>query len=374
VLDAALVAVVLGIAVAAVVNFIQVRGDEQSALPTPPPATASPTATETDADADAEVTVSDALPDLLPLPAELRQAGGIIWWSDTACQVGSVALSSGTVERIPQEHCRLWPAPDGRIAATVTKRRAEVLEGRGIRLFTAEAAPVISHTPGFLSSEIAWNADGAAFAVCIGTRKGTVVDIVTPGAGTSTLADACVPAWLPDGRLAVMRSRPVSIEVGGKRVLGPRAFDALLPTAPEDATRAVSALAAGGGRLAAALVATTRERLLPEAAALAVMTEAGEIGFSAVLPQDRLPTAIGLSPDGSALWYFDAARSNAVLLRLPGGQRPAPFDARWLSWSPDGRYLAAATGRGIVLSRWPGGEEVAVLPVQASDVTWTRSP
>jgi hypothetical protein len=104
------------------------------------------------------------------------------------------------------------------------------------------------------------------------------------------------------------------------------------------------------------------------------MTTAGEIEFSALLPPDRLPTAIGLAPDGSAFWYFDAARSTAVLVRLPGGQRPEPFDAHWLSWSPDGRYLAAATGRGIVLSRWPDGEEIAVLPVQALDVTWTRAP
>jgi hypothetical protein len=63
-----------------------------------------------------------------------------------------------------------------------------------------------------------------------------------------------------------------------------------------------------------------------------------------------------------------------VLVRLPGGRQIEPFGARWFSWSPDGRYLAAATRDGIALSRWPGGEEVAVLPVEASDVTWTRSP
>jgi hypothetical protein len=157
-------------------------------------------------------------------------------------------------------------------------------------------------------------------------------------------------------------------------VLGPRGFDGLLPTAPRKATRGVSALAASGERLAGAFVAATGKRLLPEAASVAVITLAGEVEFSAVLPSDRLPTAIGLAPDGSALWYFDAAGSRAVLLALPGGRQLQPFGARWFSWSPDGRYLAAATAEGIVVSRWPDGEEVAVLPVQAGDVTWTRSP
>jgi hypothetical protein len=266
----------------------------------------------------------------------------------------------------------MWPAPDGRTAATVTKRRAEMFEGRGIQLITQGAAPVIGHTPGFLASEIAWNADGSTFAVCIGTRNGTVVDIVTPGTGSSTLDGSCFPAWLPDGRLAVSTSRP-SLEVGGEQVLGPRGFDDLLPTAPKDATRAVSALAAGSDHLAVALVAATGKRLLPETAALLIMTVAGEIEFSALLPPDRFPSAIGLAPDGGAFWYFDAARSSAVLVQLPGGRRREPFDARWFSWSPDGRYLATATKDGIVISRWPEGEEVAVLPVQATDVTWTQS-
>jgi hypothetical protein len=130
----------------------------------------------------------------------------------------------------------------------------------------------------------------------------------------------------------------------------------------------------GGDRLAAAFVAVTGKQLLPEAAAVAVVTTAGEIVFSAPLPPDRLPTAIGLAPDGSGLWYFDAARSAAVLLQLPGGRQREPIGARWFSWSPDGRYLAAATRDGIVLSRWPDGDDVAVLPVRASDVTWTRAP
>jgi hypothetical protein len=81
---------------------------------------------------------------------------------------------------------------------------------------------------------------------------------------------------------------------------------------------------------------------------------------------------VGLSPTGDALWYLDASENRAVLLSVPGGRRLLTnLQARWIAWSPGGRYLAAASELGIRILTWPGGEELVVVPVDASSVAWT---
>jgi hypothetical protein len=114
---------------------------------------------------------------------------------------------------------------------------------------------------------------------------------------------------------------------------------------------------------------------LPSASALAVLDGAGRVVFEARLfPRDTIPATLGISPDGDALWYRDAANDRSVVVSVPGARRLSFFRARWFAWSPGGRYLAAArTGR-IVLSRWPGGAPAGTIPIDASDLAWTRTP
>ena len=370
-LDTLLVLALLGIAVAAIVNVVQSGGDRET-VPSPPVEQApSPTvATET-------TETAAELPSLLPLPGVLREEGGVLWWSDAQCRAGSLELASGVVVSFPAAHCRLWPAPDGSVAVALSARRSDALEGRGLVLARdrrGEDEVVLGHSPGFLGSELSWNPFGSTFAVCFETRRGAVVDVIAPGQTIGTLEGACSPAWLSDGRLAVARSSPLSIEVDGRVVLDRKEVAELLPSVPRGATRAVSALGAGDGRVVAGLVAVSGKRLLPYTASLVILTDSGEIEFTAQLSPDTLPAAVGLSPDGRALWYFDGGERTAVIIAVPGGSRLLPFGARWVAWSPDGRYLAAATGEGIVISSWPDGDRVAEVPVVANDVSWSRSP
>ena len=359
---------------AAIVNIAR----EGPAAPQPerPSATAPEPTVETDA-LGGDESLAGELPRLLPLPGELREEGGILWWSSTRCKAGALELSSGSVTRIPGEHCRIWPSPDGRAALTVTARRSAALDGRGLEYVTlAGEQAVVFHSRGFIGSEVAWSADGQRVAVCVGTRSGTVVDLYRSVPGDrEELPGACVPAWLPDGGLATSSARPPSVGVDGQNVLSPQKARALLPSVARDGRRAVSALAAGGGRLLAGLVAVSDTRLLPTAGALAVLRPDGQVDFEARLAAGILPAAVGLSPDASALWYHEAGDARAVIVSIPGGTRVPIFGARWISWSPDGRFLAAAQEGAIALYSWgPVLKQVASVPVDASDVSWTRRP
>jgi hypothetical protein len=137
----------------------------------------------------------------------------------------------------------------------------------------------------------------------------------------------------------------------------------------------VSALASGGDRLAVGLVGLGEPDPLPKASALAVLDADGDVVFEARLfPQTSLPAAVGLAPDGSALWYRDIGNDRTVVLSLPGARRLSFFAARWFAWSPEGRYLAAARRDAIALLAWPQMARRASIPVDATQIAWTRSP
>ena len=363
---------VVGIGVAAVAVGQRAETAPPTAPAVPGPAAEASTETVPGLDAPAE-----PLPALLPLPARLREEGGVLWWSSEDCRVGSVALASGEVSAVEGEHCRVWPAPAGGGAVVATTAAARALSGGGLlRLRASSAAPTEpgARTEGLLGSELVWSGDGGIYAVCLGTRNGPVVELVGLNGERAVAEGACSPGWLADGRLALARPGTPSVEVEGTVLLGPGEIGELLPSVPRGARRTVSALGADGGRIAVGLVVVDGMRPLPHHGALAVLGEEGTLLFAASLRPDTLPAAIALSPDGSALWYHDAGKGTATILSLPGGRRFPPFGAGWVAWSPSGRYLAATSPDGIVLSAWPEGERIAVVPVLARDVAWAREP
>lgn len=367
-LDALLVLAVTGVAVAAIVSAVRVGGEGRE---TPVEREPQPAPTEPAGETGVAETEPDGLPPLLPLPGDVREAGGLLWWVDRECRLARLAPASGAVEELAGEHCRVWPSPDGTRAVAVATRRSDALEGRG--LVELPGGNVIEHTPGFLASEVAWAPHGLAFAVCFDTGEERVIE-VNPSAGAVPLAGACQPAWLPDGRLAYARESGTAVAVYREELISPEALAALLPSLPEESRPVVTALGSGGGLVAVAVAAVTERSALPLAAAVALFSPQGELAAAQQLAPGVLPTAVGVAPDGSAFWYFDAGRGRAVLADPRSGQALAPFGARWLAWAPGGGLVAASTERGIVVARWPGGEDVALVEVEADVVVWTEAP
>jgi hypothetical protein len=371
-LDGAIALGLIAILVAAIVNVIESGSSEEPVRATGTTEAHLDEHAPGPPDADE---LPEQLPALIPLPGQLREAGGTLWWSSVDCRAGILELGSGAVARVPGEHCRIWPSLDGSRAVALSARRSDALDGRGlVYLVPANASErVVAHTPGTIGSEVAWSPDESSFAVCLATREGTVVDVLRflPG-GPESLPGGCFPAWLGDGRLALAFQRPVSVRVGETQLLGPEDAAQLLPSVPEGSEPAVSALFGLGDHLVVGLAVVSPVRLLPAAAAVVVLG-AGGIEFQARLtPAGTLPAVVGLSPTGDALWYLDASENRAVLLSVPGGRRLLTnLQARWIAWSPGGRYLAAASELGIRILTWPGGEELVVVPVDASSVAWT---
>jgi hypothetical protein len=373
-LDAGLILLVGGIAVAAVVHVVRTGGEGTAA-----PAT---TAAET---SPAETTADEPrpLPAILPLPGELREAGGILWWSDASCEARAVGLSSGAVSRLPAEHCRIWPAPSGNVVVATATSRSDALDGRGLVQFSYPAPEgqqvlggrlVLTHEPGIIASELAWPVDEQRALACIATQEGTIVAAVAADAsGEVEERDACFPAVLPDGRTAFVQGR-ATIVLDGQPLLSDEDLELLLPNVPRRAERVVSALAAGDEELVVGLAVVSQQRLLPSSAALAIVSVDGDIRFSAHLPADVLPAAVGLSPRGDALWYFDAADGTAHVITTPGGREQPPYGARWVAWSPDGDYVVLARERSLAILTWPDGFEVERIPAAAGMVAWTRAP
>jgi hypothetical protein len=366
------------VAIAAIVQFVRSGEPEPVAQPT------TTTATDTTATGP-EPVEPEPLPGRLPLPGDLREAGGILWWSDVQCKSAALELSSGKITRIPAQHCRVWPSPSGSKVIATAASRSDALEGKGLVEFrfpapqgaqALEAPVVLPHPPGVIASEVVWPADEQAGVTCVATQQGTVVAgvardarAVAPYAGE----DACFPALLADGRLASAVGA-ASIVVDGAPILSDADLERLLPSVPRRAHRAVSALGGGEHELVAGLVIVSKRRLLPSSGVLAVITDAGEVRFSASLPEDVLPAAVGLSPDGKALWYFDASNATAHVRAIPGGREVLSYGARWVAWSPDGSYVALARDRSIAILTWPDGIEVQRIPVAASSVFWTLAP
>jgi hypothetical protein len=372
------VLLVAGVALAAVVSFVRTAGDEVAAPVS--------TGAETSPDQTTTTEPDQPLPAIVPLAGDLRAEGGVLWWSDVRCRAKALDLSSGTVSRIPAEHCRIWPAPSGsRVIVTATSR-SDALAGKGLVQFSypppegsqvLEGQTVLRHEPGVIASEVVWPRGESVALACVATRDGTIVTgvgadpLLAPGFGVQR--DSCFPAVLPDGRYASVVG-PASIVVDGRALLSDAELERLLPSVPRRARRVVSGLGAGDGEVVAAVAAIVKGRLLPSSAALAVVTAKGTVRFSAALRSDVLPAEVGLSPHGDALWYFDAADGSAHVIALPGGRELPPYGARWVAWSPSGDYLAAAGEASVQIFTWPDGAEVEQLPVAANVLAWTRAP
>jgi hypothetical protein len=372
-LNAVIVIGVVAIAVAAVINFVRSDG---SAAPVAEPPDAE---TETQPP-DTGGALPGQLPEIVTLPSDLRQEGGLLWWAGGNCEASVLDLSSGLVVDAPAGTCDIWPSPGGATAiATAAPDESNGMTAvvpftypppEGATVLVGEK--VVENALPLLTPS-AWHPGRDRVAVCSSHAVGTFVDVLDLEDGTRDsvaniggggITGFCQASFLEDGRLAVVRDG-VRVEIDGRQVFGVRDATRLLP----DASPAITALGAGDGMLAVGLRSDQ-----PAAAAIAAITPDGIVDFFARLRPESYPAVVGVAPDGRSLWYLDATSGSASILEIPGGRRSETYRAGWLAWSPDGNYLAKVVREGIEIVSLQTGRLLTTLDVPANIVSWTKRP
>jgi WD40-like Beta Propeller Repeat len=313
------VVVVAAIALAA--GFDALRGDsgsERSAQPEPEePSASTPSAEEEP-------------------PSSSEPFGGILYYTDRSCELQAAELPSLEPAVAPNwDECSFVLSPDGRRVAPAGSgwdAHSDPLRGR---LFEAE--------------------DG-------------VIQVSTNGGpeGEPFVGDAA--AWSPGGALAYLQDDAVRDWPSGEVLLSGRDIVRELRSQGSDVARAdVKEVVWMGDERLALIVALDRPEE-PDGDVVAIFQQGRLVGVGA----GGSGTLSGLraSPEGS---YVAATSPQSVELFGPDGQNagvPPLTDVRAFAFSPDERWVAAATDAGVYVFR-PGSEEwTARLEIDAQDLAW----
>jgi hypothetical protein len=315
-------------------------GDERTAPP--PPVATEPVDTETDPVEQLRLVAVRLLSE--------RLLEGALLVSDENCTVRGLSIPGLEELSVPDEStCRFAMSPDGRIGADGEYLGPGTLVARcrdrtiGVR---RAGKPVGDRT--------------------IGVRRA--------GKPVIQILGTCPPAWTPDGRLTVVSQGEL------------REVDLACP-AGESCTRPLLTqgdLRAGLGRIpwemtrpeitAAAWLSPTRVAVVvrdldQELDAIAVFEGRKLLGAPPFLYE--FLTDVRASPHGS---YAAALlnRSALVVVDKTGEYHPLALrDATGLAWSPDERWVAAATGDEVfVMPVDEGATGPVLIPIRGADVVW----
>lgn len=272
----------------------------------------------------------------------------------------------------PETGCELWPSPTGTFAL-VTTERAPPGGPRDLVLVSVGEELRLRRDLGHAVGTPAWSPDGARMAWCIPGGDTVVRDL---RAGSEREVGGCSPAFAADGSLLtapVLASEPVILG-DGRSVLDPAELRRGLETSPKTPVRVVDFDASSDGRIAVSLLVLepTGSRMVLE------LWRGNRLEASVDLPKAfapgnlRLGEYLRFSPDGRELAVGYAPRAGRITfvdLRLQQVSVRS-FDQTGFAWSPDGNWLAVATGAGIEIYGEVRDRPVFTLPIAASGLGW----
>jgi hypothetical protein len=294
--------------------------------------------------------------------ALLRAASGHLWWVGASCRPTRFALAGGSLTISSRRYCLIWPSPDGtRTLAYGTADAFPAPPGRmavlsGARLGTVVLTPIREDS---IQSPAVWSSDGKLALVCVaGTFTPMAIDLLEqPWRKALTVSHHCTPALAgnsvlssgPEGTVYENRGRlhvSGALRAGMGRHIG------------------VTAMAFSQGHLAVAVASPSRWRIV------VIDTTTGEVQrFRTVGPVSE----IGVSPDGSQLWYQLPTSGKRALLALDDrvqlGGVPAVADA--YAWSPDGRFIAAAQNGAVQVFDRTTGRVATIDTGPVTTLAWT---
>ena len=309
------------------------RGDDELTAPPPPPTTTAPAATES------VETETDAAQQLRRVAVRLlteRGLEGALLVSDENCSARGLSIPLLEELNVPDEStCRFAMSRDGRIGAD-----GEYL-GPGSLVARCR------------DQTIAVSRDGKPVIQVLGT---------------------CPPAWTPDGRLTVVSQgelREVDLACAAgesctRPILTQADLRAGLGRVPWEMTRPQITSAAWLSPTRVAVVVRDLDRELD---AIAVFEGRELVGAPPFLYE--FLTDLRASPRGG---YAAALLNRRALVVVDGNGEYQPLALRGatgVAWSPDERWIAAATGREIFVAPVEQGATGPVLiPIRGTDVAW----
>jgi hypothetical protein len=302
----------------------------------------------------------------------LRASGGVMWWVTGGCRLVRLRMATLRPSRADGRYCRAWPAPDGSVVLAASGTgptlsppvRLVVINGTSLRP-VAETA-----VAGALVGPVAWSPDSLLASVCVSAGpEGVAVQLLAaPWQRVTTESRRCRPVFTRTATRLTSDGR--SIFEGGANLH----LDAALAAAVgrQSGSYRVTALAATPHGLIAAVRARTAGGVQGSPAAIVVVDRRSGTTTATSIPHGA--SELGVSPDGRAFWYRDAASGIAALELLVAGGEPVGLPRRALAyaWSPDGRYAAAAEAGLIRVVDTHTGAAGIISAKQVTSLSWTR--
>jgi len=310
----------------------------------------------------------------VPPPGALP--GTLVFADQDGCRLRRLSLTTSILGSPgPATGCELWVSPAGGLAVVTTEPAAPG-GSRRLALAGVGAEPRLVRDLGEATGIPAWSANGKRVAWCEAESETVVEEIAT---GAREHVAGCSPLFggEGDGSLFTVPPRALGTRLlrDGQTYLGPAALRSGLDAASDTPVWVVGLGASSDGQLAISLLV-----LAPTGSDVVLELWRGQtLEASFALPKvfatdnRRLGEFLRFSPDGHELavgFGPGAGRLSFVDLRLREGS-VSTVSQTGFAWSPDGSWLAVATGGTIEIYGQVRDTPVFTLPVAAAGLGWT---
>ncbi|MGI9659828.1 MAG: hypothetical protein ACR2OD_13035 [Gaiellaceae bacterium] len=264
----------------------------------------------------------------------------------------------------PESGCNLVASPDGSVAAVVARGGDPEASEQRYELVTLSDEPETQTGLGAMADVPAWSPDGARIAACDPTSSSETTVVLTDGSPRQSVV-GCWPAYSSAGALVTRTAADLTVElptdgiyVEGEELVTLEEIVAAAAGSVEGQGFILGHATGADGVIAVSLAHATPDGdaqgslQLWRGGAVSSVFEMplflDERDIPANITTDSLRDRLRLSPnaDEVAIVLEDGA-GELLVVDLESSTVLGPLEQSAFDWSPDGRWLAVATNRGI---------------------------